>query len=83
MNQYEVPTACAIREVMEETGINLKDRLDQSARIDFESHGETAYFYLARGVSEEERLRRDYKEVDEILWMRVEDVRRNMKNSFA
>lgn len=75
-NQQEPPEACAAREVQEETGISLLGKIDERIRIEFDTHGNTTYFFVARGVSEAERLRVDKKEVDDILWMRVEEVRR-------
>jgi hypothetical protein len=33
---------------------------------------------VARGVSEDERLKRDLREVDDIIWMWVEDVKANL-----
>ena len=67
----------------EETGIDIRDKIDPSNVISFESFGENSHFFLAKGVSEEERLRHDSKELDEVLWMRLEDVRRLAKANFA
>ncbi len=33
---------------------------------------------MVRGISEDDRLKRDAKEIDDIFWMRVEDVKTNI-----
>ena len=38
---------------------------------------------MARGVPEEERVRIDSHEIDSVLWMKVEDVRRDLSKLFA
>ena len=63
---------CAIREVEEETGINIASKIDQRVRIDFSNHEGKLFFYVARGVSEEERISIDKSEVDQVFWMSME-----------
>lgn len=77
-NQHEPPENCAVREVLEETGISIAGKLDNRIRIEFDTHGNTSYFFVAKGVSDAERLKIDKNEVDDILWMRVEDVRKGL-----
>jgi hypothetical protein len=63
--------------VQEETGIYIHHRIDPKIRIEFETHGSSSYFFVARGVGEEERTKIDKKEVDGVSWMWIEDVRLN------
>lgn len=77
-NQHETAEACAAREVQEETGVYIHHRIDPKIRIEFESHDSNSYFFVARGVGEEERLKIDKKEVDGVCWMWIEDVRSNL-----
>jgi mRNA-decapping enzyme subunit 2 len=51
-NQQEPAEACAAREVQEETGISITGKIDDRIRIEFETHGNTTYFFVAKGVSE-------------------------------
>lgn len=60
-NQHESARDCAAREVQEETGIYIHNRIDPNISIEFESHGSNTYFFVARGISEEDRLRIDTK----------------------
>ena len=53
----------------------IHDRLDPRVRIEFESHGASCCFLVARGVSEDARIRREGREVDGIFWMWIEDVK--------
>jgi ADP-ribose pyrophosphatase YjhB (NUDIX family) len=71
-----------VREVQEETGINIQTKLDTRNKIEFDCHGGISIFYVARGVSEQERTKIDNKEIDEITWMRLEEVRRG-QNKFV
>lgn len=41
-----------MREVLEETGIIIGNRIDSRIRIEFDNHGGSIYFFVARGVSE-------------------------------
>lgn len=68
--------------MQEETGISIAGKLDDRIKIEFDTHGNSTYFFVAKGVSEVERVKIDKKEIDEILWMRVEDLRRNI-NQFV
>jgi len=34
---------------------------------------------VAKGVSEQERIKLDSKELDDIVWMKLEDVRKNQQ----
>ncbi len=77
-NQHEPPENCAAREVLEETGISIAGKLDPRIRIEFETHGNSTYFFVAKGVSDAERLKLDKNEVDDILWMKVEDVKKSI-----
>lgn len=76
-NQNETSRECAAREVQEETGAYIHNRMDPDIAIEFESHGSPTYFFVARGLSEDDRLRIDAKEIDDIFWMRVEDIEPN------
>lgn len=58
-NQGETLADCAIREVEEETGINIVSKLDSRIRIDFSNREGKLYFFVARGVPEEERIKID------------------------
>ena len=49
--------------------------MDPNIEIQFESHGSSAHFYVARGISEDDRIKIDKKEIDDTFWMRVEDLR--------
>jgi mRNA-decapping enzyme subunit 2 len=63
-NQNEEPDRCAAREVFEETGISIYDKIDSKIRIEFDTHGSSTYFFIAKGVSEAERVKIDKKEID-------------------
>lgn len=63
--------------MQEETGIYIHHRIDPKIRIEFETHGSSSYFYVARGVGEEERTKIDKKEIDGVSWMWIEDVKLN------
>lgn len=51
-NQHETTEACAAREVQEETGLYIHHRIDPKVLIEFETHGSSSYFFVARGVGE-------------------------------
>jgi hypothetical protein len=63
-NQGETFEDCAIREVEEETGLNIANKLDSRIRIDFTNHEGKIFFFVARGVAEEERMKIDGHEID-------------------
>jgi len=58
--------------------VYIHNKIDPGIRIEFDTHGGTSSFFVARGVSEDERLKRDLREVDDIIWMWVEDVKANL-----
>lgn len=82
LNQGESFEACAVREVYEETGIDISNRIDKRICIEFVNHEGKIIFFVARGVAEEERIRMDSHEIDEVRWMKLEDLRLNI-SSFA
>jgi 8-oxo-dGTP pyrophosphatase MutT (NUDIX family) len=78
LNQGETLEGCAVREVWEETGIDILNRIDKRIFIEFVNHEGKINFFVARGVAEEERLRIDSHEIDEVIWMRIEDIKRDI-----
>jgi len=57
--------------VQEETGVYIHNKIDTRIKIEFETHGGSSYFFVARGIGEDERLKIDKKEIDDIMWMRI------------
>ena len=82
-NQGETLEGCAIREVEEETGIDISAKIEPRIRVDFVNHEGKIFFFVARGVSEEERISIDLKEIDEVIWMNIDLLKKEINCNFV
>ncbi|EIM83511.1 DCP2-domain-containing protein [Stereum hirsutum FP-91666 SS1] len=75
INQSEPPHACAVREVLEETGYNLADQIDPDDVIEVSIREQLISLYIVPGVPESfEFQTRTRKEISKIDWFKLIDL---------
>lgn len=77
INENESECECAIREVWEETGIDIKGRVDPGRYVKADVHGTSSpvKLFLVQGVPEESACApRTRKEISKIGWIQLEKL---------
>ncbi|VDP09144.1 unnamed protein product [Soboliphyme baturini] len=75
VNENEEPQNCAIREVLEETGFDIGDKIDESLYVERKVGENVVGLYLITGVSQEFVFRPQTRhEIKRIQWFRIEDL---------
>ncbi|KAJ3590578.1 hypothetical protein NHX12_008528 [Muraenolepis orangiensis] len=75
VNEDEAPHDCAVREVMEETGFDIKDRICKDMYIEQKIIDQVARLYIIPGVSKDTKFNpKTRKEIRNIEWFPVEKL---------
>ena len=78
MNENETEERCAVREVKEEVGLFIHNKVNSEEKIEFMNRGVKISFFIVKDVHESERLKIDTNEIDDAFWVYVSDVSRNV-----
>lgn len=72
VDQFETPEECAIREIYEETGLMLQDKLNPSHQVKVETiKNRGVTLFLIRGIEEKPLKPVKTKEVKEVAWIPI------------
>ncbi|XP_069818809.1 m7GpppN-mRNA hydrolase isoform X2 [Dendropsophus ebraccatus] len=75
VNEGEAPHDCAAREVLEETGFDIKDRMCNNDYIELRINDQLARLYIIPGVSKDTRFNpKTRREIRNIEWFPVEKL---------
>lgn len=75
----ETPEACAIREVKEEIGYDIAPYIDPNSFIEIKNNFSDVRLYIIYGIKEEAKFAPiSRKEIREITWHGIEDIKRNI-----
>ncbi|XP_071965900.1 m7GpppN-mRNA hydrolase-like [Antedon mediterranea] len=82
VNEEEAPHVCAIREVMEETGFDINDFIDEDQYIQLTIHDQVARLYIITGVPYETSFQPKTRgEIKEIKWFNLDDLPSHKKDN--
>lgn len=82
INETEPVLDCAIREVLEETGYDITEKVDIHSCCEINVRGQQVALYVVPGVPEDYAFEtRTRKEIGDIKWFRVADLPGWRKNS--
>jgi len=72
VNEDEPPSQCAVREVMEETGFDISDYLEEDEWLEMNINDHTVRLYLIPGVSETTQFQTTTRcEIKDIRWFEI------------
>ncbi|KAM4615134.1 m7GpppN-mRNA hydrolase [Polymixia lowei] len=75
VNEDEAPHDCAVREVLEETGFDIKDRICKDMYIEQKITDQLARLYIITGVSKDTKFNpKTRKEIRNIEWFPIEKL---------
>lgn len=75
VNEDEAPHDCAVREVLEETGFDIKDRICKDMFIEQKITDQLARLYIIPGVSKDTKFNpKTRKEIRNIEWFPIEKL---------
>lgn len=75
VNEDEAPHDCAVREVLEETGFDIRDRICKDTYIEQKIIDQVARLYIIPGVSKETKFNpKTRKEIRNIEWFPIEKL---------
>ncbi|XP_034565692.1 m7GpppN-mRNA hydrolase isoform X2 [Notolabrus celidotus] len=75
VNEDEAPHDCAVREVMEETGFDIKNRISKDVYIEQKITDQVVRLYIIPGVSRETKFNpKTRKEIRNIEWFPIEKL---------
>ncbi|XP_032835791.2 m7GpppN-mRNA hydrolase isoform X2 [Petromyzon marinus] len=75
VNEDEAPHDCAVREVLEETGFDIRDRIDLREFIELRVNEQLVRLYIIPGVPRDTAFTpRTRKEIRSIEWFLIEDL---------
>ncbi|XP_046906329.1 m7GpppN-mRNA hydrolase [Hypomesus transpacificus] len=75
VNEDEAPHDCAVREVLEETGFDIRDRICKDTYIEQKIMDQLARLYIIPGVSKETKFNpKTRKEIRNIEWFPIEKL---------
>ncbi|GIY75467.1 m7GpppN-mRNA hydrolase [Caerostris darwini] len=75
VNQDESPVNCAIREVLEETGFDITNYIDEKACIHYLFNDQLINLYIVHGISKETKFQPQTKnEIKDFKWFPISDL---------
>ncbi|XP_063066462.1 m7GpppN-mRNA hydrolase isoform X4 [Engraulis encrasicolus] len=75
VNEDEIPHDCAVREVLEETGFDIRDRICKDTYIEQKIMDQLARLYIIPGVPKDTKFNpKTRKEIRNIEWFSVEQL---------
>ncbi|XP_039614864.1 m7GpppN-mRNA hydrolase isoform X1 [Polypterus senegalus] len=75
VNEDEAPHDCAAREVLEETGFDIKDRICKDTYIELKINDQLARLYIIPGVPKDTRFNpKTRREIRNIEWFSIEKL---------
>lgn len=75
VNEDEAPHDCAVREVLEETSFDIKDRISKDVYIEHKITDQLARLYIIPGVSRDTKFNpKTRKEIRNIEWFPIEQL---------
>jgi len=75
VNEDEPPSQCAVREVMEETGFDISDYLEEDEWLEMNINDHTVRLYLIPGVSETTQFQTTTRcEIKDIRWFEINSL---------
>jgi 8-oxo-dGTP pyrophosphatase MutT (NUDIX family) len=82
INEAETDEDCAVREVYEEIGLDISEKLNSSDYIDYQDGNCHIRLYIIQGVSENYEFRtHTNKEIGMIEWVKLDDIPSKKKKS--
>ncbi|XP_043920144.1 m7GpppN-mRNA hydrolase [Protopterus annectens] len=75
VNEEEAPHDCAAREVLEETGFDIRDRISKDVFIELKINDQLARLYIIPGVPRDTRFNpKTRREIRNIEWFLIEEL---------
>ena len=81
MNEDEQPDVCAVREVFEETGFDIGDRIDAEQYLQTIINDQKVWLFLIPGVPDDTKFQpRTKNEIRDLRWFPVADLPASKKD---
>lgn len=81
VNEDEEPSHCAVREVLEETGFDISDLIDEKEYISSTIHDQLVRLYIISGVGMNTKFKpKTRKEIKKVEWFALADLPNNKKD---
>ncbi|KAK6643863.1 hypothetical protein RUM43_000126 [Polyplax serrata] len=81
VNELEIPHNCAVREVFEETGLDISKMIDENDFIEANVNEQTIRLYVVSGVNENVKFQpRTRNEIKNVEWFTITDLPSSKKD---
>ncbi|XP_017793788.1 PREDICTED: m7GpppN-mRNA hydrolase [Habropoda laboriosa] len=81
VNEDEDPSHCAVREVLEETGFDISNLIDENEYIESVIHEQLVRLYIICGVQKDTKFQpKTRKEIKNVEWFSLADLPNNKKD---